>query len=73
MFLLARIRNFFLNGIVVIIMNRSKLLELAGQITECENCNSFYDCDCFYDDSNIFRCAINKLIDELVNDIQLNG
>ena len=50
-------------------MDRSQILELAGHIAECENCNSFYDCDCFYDDSNIFRCAINKLVDELIQDI----
>ena len=50
-------------------MDRNQILELAGHIAECENCSSFYDCDCFYDDSNIFRCAINKLVDELIQDI----
>ena len=49
-------------------MDRGELLELAGKIAGCEQCDSFYDCDCFYSDSNIFRCAINKLVDELVKD-----
>ena len=43
-------------------MNK-EILRLATQIAKCEECNSFYDCDNFYNDNNIIKCAIEKLLE----------
>ena len=46
--------------------NRQILLDHASAIAKCEECNSFYTCDNMYSDNNIFRCAIDKLLNEMM-------
>ena len=46
-------------------MYSEELIINASKIAKCENCKSFYDCDTFYDEKNIIKCAINKLVKEL--------
>ena len=42
-------------------MDYEKLMAIA----KCDECYKFFDCDSFYDDKNIIKCAIKELIEEL--------
>ena len=42
------------------------LLDHASSIAKCEECDSFYDCDSFYSDNNIYKCAIDVLLNEII-------
>lgn len=43
-----------------------KTLDLCAIIADCENCEHFYTCDNNYHDNNIFKCAINSILDKMM-------
>ena len=42
------------------------LLKCASKIAKCEECDKFYDCDSFYSNNNIYKCAIDVLLNEIM-------